>query len=448
MHSYVRESELSCRFVQDEAMIVNRATNTWHRLNPVGAMIFEHLEAPASLHGIVDHLQQNLDLSRVPAEEIRDDVQDFITHLLANNLIRDESTPPLPRGRLCLDDWRDDMDATGSELMIPVWAKIEISTRCHLDCVHCYIPGRERHPRGTQKVTHAEKEMSTADIYAAIDQLAEIGSILLTITGGEIFIRRDIIDILQYAHDRGFILELFTSATPLTPAKIATLAALNIGRIQVSIYSHDEATHDAVTTSKGSWKRSIRAVREMVRQGIHVDFASTLMRDNHQDAKALRAFAESLGATCSYGYPITARTDGNRDTHRVRLNDEELQSAITALPEFFALPQLKRPEDRICSAGLNMCSITSTGEVLPCSQFHMPLGNSKRQPIAEIWQNSPALKTWRQIRMKDLKPSEAGSLDRYVGLCPGLNLLEEGDYLVPAKITAETTLAVVDTLES
>lgn len=437
----VREDPLAWRIVNGQALIVNCGTNTWTRLNSTATAIFQSLAEPRTLKALADSLAVEWDLD-VGSDDVRADVFDLVSELCALRIARPLSHAPLQAGRLDVDVWRDEMDAAGVELMAPTWAKIEVSTRCHLDCVHCYIPGAQRNPRRFLPMADQAPEMQDDEIRDVIDQLHDLGCLLLTFTGGEIFVRRGMLDLLQYAHDRGFILELFTSATTLTTPMIDRLAAMRVGRVQVSVYSDDEGTHDAVTQAPGSWRRSIRAVQTMIQRGLRVDLACSLMSNNYRHADATAALAQSLEASCSYGYPITARTDGNRDTHTTRLLPDELAEIITLLPAFFALPREKAADEAICPAGVNMCSITSTGDMLPCSQFHLPLGNVRRQPLRDIWESSPALQRLRAMRMGDLKPTDPSLGTTYVGLCPGLNLLEEGDFLRPAAVTVETTRAV------
>ncbi|HEY6138617.1 MAG TPA: PqqD family peptide modification chaperone [Thermoanaerobaculia bacterium] len=444
MTSWIQETELSYRLIAGEAVIVNRIDNTLHRLNEVGATVFEALGSPAGLDDVLQTVRSRFDFSDVPAEEVESDVRAFVDDLLARRLIRDAGSAPAPRGLLRLDPWRDELERIGVDLVAPVWSKIEVSTRCHLDCVHCYIPFEERHlPAPPER-----RDLDNAEICALIDELAGIGALLLTLTGGEIFIRSGIFDVLEHAQRRNFILELFTTGMPLNADKVARLAAMNVGRVQISLYSHEAATHDAVTQAPGSWQRSVSAARQLAQAGVHIDFACTLMQSNVGDTEGMKRLAESIGATVSYGYPITARTDGNRDTHALRTTGPELEQAIRALPEFFAMPKPKSAAERICPAAVNMCAVSASGDVLPCSQFHLPLGNVRETPLAEIWERSPVARRVRAIRTGDLKPSAHGALDAYVGLCPGLNLLEEGDPLVPARVTAETTLAVSRVLGS
>lgn len=443
---YIRRDQLVYRFVQDQALIVNTARNSWHRLNSTGARIFDLLGSPSTEENIFQQLRSEINPDEVGNDELRNDCSEFLEYLLGEDIVCKEYDPPLPRGRLCVDDWRDEMDATGIELMIPVWAKMEISTRCHLNCAHCYIPFSERAPKGPLRVTRSQEEMHDAEILSTIDQLAELGTVLLTITGGEIFAKQNLMEILTHADSRGFILELFTSGTLMTPAKVDALTRLKIGRVQISVYSASEEPHDRFTGSAGSWRRSIQAIRMLAEHGIHVELACSITPFNYDEVLLIRDLAYSLGATCSYGYPITARTNGDRDTHQHRLAPEQLRDSIRTLPDFFAIPDVKAPEQRICPAGVNMCSIGATGEVYSCSQFMLPAGNIREKRLADIWLTSPVLQRIRQLRTADLKPSRLGRFDRYVGLCPGLNLLEEGDFLVPAAVTAETTAAVLEVL--
>ena len=289
--------------------------------------------------------------------------------------------------------------------------------------------------------------MSDSEIFSVIDQLADMGCLLLTLTGGEIFIKKSIFEIIKHAHERGFVLELFTSATPLTLDKISELAGFNIGRVQVSVYSHDAEIHDNFTGSAGSWKRSVDAIKLMVESGLHVEMVCSIVPDNYRDLAKIKELAESLGASCSYGYPITSRTDGNPDTHSLRLDREQMRHAIFSVPNFFAMPEPKAKTDRICPAAVNMCSVTSRGDLLPCSQFQLPAGNVRDGRLADIWRNSPVLSKLRSLRMGDLKSPNGAVLPSHVGLCPGLNLLEEGDFLVPAAITVETTQAVMEVIQ-
>jgi len=76
----------------------------------------------------------------------------------------------------------------------------ELTPRCNLNCVHCYL---NQH--------HASKELSYEEIIEIIDILYEKEVLFLTFTGGDVFVRKDFLDIYMYAKKKGFIIEIYTN---------------------------------------------------------------------------------------------------------------------------------------------------------------------------------------------------------------------------------------------
>ncbi|MGH9373641.1 MAG: radical SAM protein, partial [Vicinamibacterales bacterium] len=94
---------------------------------------------------------------------------------------------------------------------LPLSGTIEITRRCPLTCVHCYnnLPMSDHAASGA--------ELTYAEHCRILDQLADAGCLWLLFTGGEIFARRDFLDIYTYAKKRGFLITLFTNGTLITP---------------------------------------------------------------------------------------------------------------------------------------------------------------------------------------------------------------------------------------
>src|SRR5690606_21250906 len=87
----------------------------------------------------------------------------------------------------------------------PRTAQIYVENRCNLKCNHCY-ESEESHP--------PEQYAMSVDDYAKLfDELADLGVLYLTFTGGEIFLRRDMLDIIELARKKRFSVTLFTSGT-------------------------------------------------------------------------------------------------------------------------------------------------------------------------------------------------------------------------------------------
>ena len=89
---------------------------------------------------------------------------------------------------------------------IPFKLDWELTYRCNLKCAHCYQTG----------LSYGE-ELSTKKIYSILDELASLGCLYITFTGGEILLRKDFLDIAQYARKKNFALRLFTNGTLIDP---------------------------------------------------------------------------------------------------------------------------------------------------------------------------------------------------------------------------------------
>ena len=88
---------------------------------------------------------------------------------------------------------------------VPMDVSIEMTRRCPLDCLHCY----NNLPMGDQEARLAE--MTLAEHVALLDELVAAGSMWILYSGGEIFARKDFLEIYTQAKKRGFLITLFTN---------------------------------------------------------------------------------------------------------------------------------------------------------------------------------------------------------------------------------------------
>ena len=119
---------------------------------------------------------------------------------------------------------------------------------CNQDCVHCYIPDHNK--VGLQK----EK------IFELIDEARELGALNVTFTGGEVFVRRDFLELVKYAREK-FMRVFIMSNGSLVDENIAKeLIEANISGFSTTIFSMDENIHDKITKRKGSLSKTLKAI--------------------------------------------------------------------------------------------------------------------------------------------------------------------------------------------
>jgi MoaA/NifB/PqqE/SkfB family radical SAM enzyme len=140
-----------------------------------------------------------------------------------------------------------EMSAKALKNNIPLSVQVDLTYRCNEQCTHCYLDHEDH------------GEMTTAEIKHLFDQLADAGVFFLTMSGGEILMRKDFFEILEYARALKFCVKLKTNAVLIREVEAERLRSLSVHSIQISIYSHRPEVHDAITKIPGSWKRSVNA---------------------------------------------------------------------------------------------------------------------------------------------------------------------------------------------
>jgi AdoMet-dependent heme synthase len=321
---------------------------------------------------------------------------------------------------------------------IPFGVQMDLTYRCNERCVHCYLDHNDH------------GEMTTAEIKRVLAEMAEAGVFVVTFSGGEIFLRKDFFEILEYARlELQFCVKLKTNAIMIREAEAARLNEIGVESIQISIYSHRPEVHDAITLVPGSLKRSVDAAEFLKSRGLRVIFANVLMVQNMQDYAGVRALAEEMGIEYTLDPTITPMMDGDRSILSLGVHDGGLRQvfrdpAMVGSPDEFCATSEPADENALtaipCSAGHSSCYISPYGDVFPCVQFPLPTGNVREQRFVDIWRHSDRMNEVRSIRLKDLTTCSSCSHFGNCTRCPGLAYME-GNMRGPSSLDCEKSFA-------
>ncbi|HTU35554.1 MAG TPA: radical SAM protein [Candidatus Acidoferrum sp.] len=315
----------------------------------------------------------------------------------------------------------EELKSKALSLGVPLSAHLDVTYRCNERCDHCYLD-------------HDDKgELTTPEIFALLEQMAEAGVLFLTLSGGEPLVRRDIFDIIARARELTFNVKLKTNAVMIREEQAKRLKALGVDGIQISVYSHRSEVHDAITRLPGSLKRTLAAIRFLRSQGLKVMIANVLMRDNLQDGVEVQRLAGELDAKYTLDPTITPMMNGDTSVLRLRIDSLDL-AQVFRTPELvgnveeFCAPPEPADEDAMdsfpCGAGHTSCYISPYGEVYPCVQFPLPCGNVRREKFIDIWKNSAEMNEVRSIRLRDLPTCSTCAHGGTCTRCPGLAYME------------------------
>jgi len=313
----------------------------------------------------------------------------------------------------------------------------DLTYRCNERCIHCYLDHQDY------------GEMTTIEIKNLLEQLAEAGTLFLTLSGGEIFLRKDLFELIAFARQLHFDVSLKTNALLVDASRARELRRLGVRAVQVSIYSADPSVHDAITRVPGSLVRSLVGIRLLQREGLRVKLACPLMKQNLTAYRGVQSLAEELGVPYILDLTITPKMDGDGSILSLRGTLNELLPVLQdplvnpraacsdgASSGAFAAGSVTSSgiesgayDDIPCSAGHNSCYISPYGDVYPCVQMPLVAGNVRRQTFREIWSGSPEMNRVRAIRESHLPVCSTCGIRSYCERCPGLAQMEGGDLL-------------------
>lgn len=284
--------------------------------------------------------------------------------------------------------------------------QFELSSRCNERCIHCYIPNGKK---------DTGSDMPIDRVKSIIDEFVEMGGLHVTLSGGEAFLHKDLLEICQYCREKDLKISILSNLISLKDEQIPQLKALNLSIIQTSLYSMNPEIHDRITLVKGSFKKTKRAIEKLVSADIPVQISCPLMKANKDGYGDVLGYAKSLKIKAQTDYIMMAQA--NLDTRNLanRLSLEETEKVIRDIIEYdwdykqYTLMQKPRSEEfkfdkerfshqPLCGVGYDNCCITVNGDVYPCAGWQRyVLGNVYQQSLKEIWENSEKIKQLRKI---------------------------------------------------
>ncbi|GAB4407776.1 MAG: heme b synthase [Anaerolineae bacterium] len=342
----------------------------------------------------------------------------------------------------------------------------ETTAGCNLRCIHC------RRIEVADQLTPFD--LSTTEARDLVDQLAETGSPVLVLSGGEPLMRPDILDIAQYASGQGLPVALATNGTLIDDTLAARIRDSGVQRVSISFDGADAATHDAFRALPGAFAAAVRGVQALRAVDVPVQINTTVAKHNQAQLEAILALAKDLGAVALHlfllvpvgcGVEIAAEQMVNAQEYERILNwlydveqaEPTLQLKATCAPHYFRVMRQRRAQDQRngvrrdlpashhrqlhghpagqlhaatkgCLAGTGVCFVSHRGEVFPCGYLPVSAGNIRQQRFAEIWQGSPL---FAELRDPDLLTGKCG-VCQFKALCSGCRARAygmTGDYL-------------------
>jgi len=316
---------------------------------------------------------------------------------------------------------------------VPLEASIEVTRRCPLECLHCY----NNLPMGD--LDAKRREMTKEEHFRVLDELVEMGCFWILYTGGEIFARKDFLEIYTYAKKKGFLITLFTNGTLINEQIADHLAEWPPFGVEITMYGRTRETYEALTMIPGSYDRCLRGIKLLKERKLPLKLKTVATSINKHEVMAMRRFAEEeLGVEFKMDGLINPRIDCSHSPLAVRLKPEEVVALDMHAPkgiseyrrlarrEFEETPAgASRDSVYFCGGGLKGFAINANGEMGICVLSQQETFDIRKVGARKVWEEA-LLRVRSQKRTRFTKCVQC-RIQSLCGMCPANGEMEAGD---------------------
>ena len=309
-----------------------------------------------------------------------------------------------------------------------------LTYRCNLACEHCYLDAGGTPLVGTENFAD-RSELGTDECFRVIDDIAAFAPECLTIlTGGEPLLRRDILEIVRRAAERGLWVVVGTNGVSITENLAKRLADAGARGLSLSLDALDADRHDSFRKVRGAWRNTVEGAEILNRTGLPFIVQTTAGSHNRGELEAIADFAHDRLAAKVWNlyflvptgrgqfvsdmtppqydevlaslYRIQRKYDRRMLVNakcaphyiktvleNARLRAEDAERASAGQAESDGMPGLSAIRTYSggaggCPAGTHYMGIRPNGDVTPCPYLPVFAGSLRSASLADLWTSS------------------------------------------------------------
>lgn len=307
-------------------------------------------------------------------------------------------------------------------------AELELSRVCDLRCIYCYASSGEK----------LQNELSFDEIIDAVNQCRDLGARkIIILGGGEPMLYPRIMDVARYIHSLGLEIELFSNGTRITPEIAQELYSLGVQPV-IKFNSLDPQVQDLLAGKKNAYKAIRRGLNNLLEAGysngnIPIGAQTIVCLQNYQEIPEMWRW---LRTRKIIPYFETITDQGRAKDHmELALSPSKIETLFKELSridreEFGVEWEPKPPVAAFsCKRHFYSCTITTTGEVIPCPGVDISAGNIRHDALENIISQSDVFYNLRNIRQTITGPCRTCELNNECYGCRGMAYHLNGDYL-------------------
>lgn len=309
---------------------------------------------------------------------------------------------------------------------LSLWAKIkrfplhttfELTPLCNLRCPMCYVR------LDSKCMAQQGKQLSTKEWLEIGLQTAEMGTLFVTLTGGEPLLHPDFWEIYNGLTELGLLVNINTNGCLIDEEVVERFKANPPYNMKVSLYGASNETYEKMCGSKDGFTRVCHAIDLLKEAGLTFFCTSTVVRENLHDLQAMYRIAHEKQIKFYHTTAVTLSARG-------ALSDP-LNSRTTATENGWTLDLLKKYKHEFDPRPYALCSAYGTSYFMTW-HGHMIFCGFATKPYAQVQSPVDLPAVWEEMLKKSdviQTPPECASCEHsaFCRRCPGLLAAESGD---------------------
>ena len=300
----------------------------------------------------------------------------------------------------------------------------ELTPRCNFACVHCYL-----------NHNHAESELSYEEIIRIIDILYAHDVLFLTFTGGDVFTRKDFLDIYTYAKKKGFIVEIYTNGALINEKALRVFEQYPPLLIDISLYGSCEETYRRVTGVAGAFSKVLANIQALLDKHVRVSVKAPVLNLYFDELPKIKAIAQRFGIPFRTGFEIFPTIDNDDSVQQYCVPIEK--ALQYEFDEFLLHPRTFGEEEDIelvnlqkekplfrCKLGRTSCAIDYEGRLCPCMSFRHAGEKITEENFTTVWQS---FSEYPKMRASDDYKCLSCEAYDFCDICPAMMQFVHGD---------------------
>lgn len=243
----------------------------------------------------------------------------------------------------------------------------EITNTCNYHCCYCIFSSESK---------IYKNELNTNEVKRIIEELKENHFSYIKFTGGEPFTRKDMIEILKYAKELGFDMDISTNASLITENVVKELKNMNFPMVHVSLDGYDKRSHELVR-GKDTFEKTLKGIRLLTQNKIYTRIGTVIYKENERKLEEIIKLAIELKANeIIFSFmEAVGRLEGDETIISTRSIQEVKQELEKLAFQYQGRIQIKHSltenkvckTNEICPAVDKFIYINNLGQVSPCT---------------------------------------------------------------------------------